>query len=113
MKFDFKGFDEKVLTFKAGDNTQKGMPVTLSNDKTVVPASSNGDFIGICTGVADGVATVQVKGYVEVGYVDNLTYNHVPVAADGNGKIKQYGSSKYVATVIYIDNTNHIAGIIL
>ncbi len=113
MRFDFKGFNENVLTFKAGENVTKGALVSVESNSTVNPASASGEFIGVCVSVDDGVAAVQVKGYAEIPYVDNLTYNNTPVASNGSGAIKQYANAKNVVKVIKIDSENHIAGIIL
>ena len=67
MNVNFNGYGENVATFIADSAlTEAGVPVKISADGTVAKCASGDLFCGICLGVRDGYATVQLSGYVRV-----------------------------------------------
>ncbi len=112
MIYDYKGFNENVLTFPAVGTLAAGNPVAISAEGAAV-ASANSDFIGICTGVADGVATVQVSGYVEVKATGIANYGYNGIASNSTNGVKKYDNAVRKAYVIKIDSTKGTVGFIL
>ena len=67
MNVNFNGYGENVLTFIADSGlTETGVPVKISDDGTVAKCDGNDNFCGICVGLRDGYAAVQLAGYVRV-----------------------------------------------
>ena len=65
MNVNFNGAGENVLTFIADSSvTEAGIPVKVSADGTVAKCGANEPFCGICVGVRNGYAAVQIAGYV-------------------------------------------------
>lgn len=101
MNVNFKGYGENVATFIASDTVKAGSLVKMSASDTVTPCSANDDFIGVCVGVRNGYATVQLEGYVELATSDSTItagYN-ILVAASSGVKSAQSGKSYLVVTV--------------
>ena len=65
MNVDFKGYDEKVATFEVSGNLTEGDFVVPDGNFKVKKATANAEIIGVCVGVRDGFAAVQLGGYVE------------------------------------------------
>ena len=88
MNVNFKGFNENVLTFiAAAALTETGVPVKMSADGTVT-VSGNGDpFIGVCVGLRNGYAAVQVAGYAEFPAAAKITVGYQTLAANSSGKV--------------------------
>ena len=67
MNVNFNGYGENVLTFIADSGlTETGVPVKISDDGTVAKCVGNDNFCGVCVGLRDGYAAVQLAGYVRV-----------------------------------------------
>ena len=65
MNVNFNGYGENVLTFIADSGlTETGVPVKVIDDGTVAKCGGNDNFCGICVGLRDGYAAVQLAGYV-------------------------------------------------
>jgi hypothetical protein len=65
MNVNFNGFNENVLTFIADASlTKTGVPVKITGDGTVGACGGNEAFCGICVGLRDGYAAVQLSGYI-------------------------------------------------
>lgn len=110
----FKGFDEKILTFKTASTIAAGTPVKISANNTVAAAAANGDFVGIVASSSDDAAAVIVNGYVELPYSGDSApaLGTATVAADGKGKITAAENGRSV-TVLCVDTVGKTAGIIL
>ena len=83
--FSFNGYMENVLTFECDSNVKAGDPVAMTGSGRVGKAAENSAFIGICINEKNGIAAVQLNGYVETdksGTV-NVGFNKLVVAADG------------------------------
>ena len=82
MNVNFNGYGENVATFIADSAlTEAGVPVKISADGTVAKCASGDLFCGICLGVRDGYATVQLSGYVRVNTSAKLALGYTKVAA--------------------------------
>ena len=66
MNVDFKGYGENVATFIASSAVKEGDLVKINNNFAVTPCTANDEISGVCVGVSDGYAAVQLSGYVEV-----------------------------------------------
>ncbi|MBQ6387913.1 MAG: hypothetical protein IJH96_04750 [Ruminococcus sp.] len=88
MNVNFKGFNENVITFIAAAGlTATGVPVKMSTDGAVT-ASGNGDpFIGVCVGLRNGYAAVQVSGYAELPAAAKITVGYQNLAVNSSGKV--------------------------
>lgn len=95
MNVNFNGYGENVLTFIADDSlTTAGVLVKISADGTVAPCKSGDKFCGVCVGVRDGYAAVQLSGYVvmpvtakiAVGYKTLVTGDDGVVVAGASGR---------------------------
>ena len=104
----FKGFDQKILTFKVASAIDAGTPVKISANSTVAKAGANAAFVGIVSSSSDDAAGVIMGGYVELPY----SGDSAPVAADGNGGITAASTGRTV-TVLTVDTTAKTVGIIL
>ncbi len=112
MKVKFDGYNEQLLTFECTSNVVVGAPVKMVGFETVTVCSEGDEFIGICRGVRDGFASIQVAGYVEVPYTGSITFGNLILAADGSGgvKIADTGTSYWAVTA---DTTKKTVGILV
>ena len=111
MNVNFNGYGENVATFIANSAlTEAGVPVKISADGTVAKCSSGDVFCGICLGVRDGYATVQLSGYARVNTSAKLALGYTKVAAGASGKVAASDSGR---ALLVVDSTTTEAGIIL
>ncbi|MEE0844362.1 MAG: hypothetical protein U0L75_08530, partial [Ruminococcus sp.] len=83
MNVNFKGFNENVLTFiAAAALTETGVPVKMSADGTVTKSGNGDPFIGICVGLRNGYAAVQVAGYAELPAAAKITVGYQNLAVN-------------------------------
>lgn len=115
MKTSFKGFNEKVLTFECDTEITAGTPAKLSDNGKVAAASAGDRFIGIVLDCRGGFATVQVGGFVTVGYTGTTapTVNYAKLVADGAGKVKVDATNGGEKLVICVDTTDKTVGFIM
>lgn len=111
MNVNFNGYGENVATFIADSAlTESGIPVKISADGTVAKCASGDAFCGICLGVRDGYATVQLSGYARVQTSSKLALGYTKVAAGASGKVSASDSGR---ALLVVDSTTTEAGIIL
>ncbi len=111
MNVNFNGYGENVATFIADSGlTETGVPVKISADGTVSKCAANDVFCGICAGVRDGYAAVQLSGYVTVNTSSKITAGYQKLAAAANGKVAVNTSGR---ELLVVDSTETEAGIIL
>ena len=61
MNVNFNGYGENVATFMADSTvTEAGIPVKVVSNGTVAKCESGDSFCGICVGVREGYAAVQL-----------------------------------------------------
>ena len=65
MDINFNGFKENVLTFACDNTVEEGGLVMMTSSGKVTKAAENSNFVGVCVGVRDGYAAVQLEGYTE------------------------------------------------
>lgn len=111
MNVNFNGYGENVATFIANSAlTETGVPVKISADGTVTKCASGDVFCGICVGIRDGYATVQLSGYAKVQTSAKLTLGYTKIAAGASGKVAASDSGR---ELLVVDSTTTEAGIIL
>lgn len=108
----FTGFNENMITFNAGDGVTVGAPVVVSSDSTVSAGEAGNVFCGIARSVRDGAASVQMSGYMKLGYTGTApTHGNATLVCDGSGGVKT-GAGRTV-TVVEVDTVNSTVGFIL
>ena len=111
MNVNFNGYGENVATFIANSTlTETGVPVKISADGTVTKCSSGDKFCGICVGIRDGYATVQLSGYVRVQTSAKLALGYTKLAVGASDKIAANDNGR---ELLVIESTATDAGIIL
>nr|DAU20912.1 MAG TPA: hypothetical protein [Caudoviricetes sp.] len=111
MNVNFNGYGENVATFIADSSvTKAGVPVKISADGTVSKCSANDAFCGICVGVRDGYASVQLSGYVTVATSAKLTLGYQTLAAAASDKVAANANGR---SLLVVNSTATEAGIIL
>jgi len=92
-KVSFEGIGEVTATFYAGDGVTAGQVVKLGGEARVEPCGAGERFCGLCAGVKDGCAAVQVGGFAELACEDETVgAGYVTLTADGKGGVKKAGS---------------------
>ena len=111
MNVNFNGYGENVLTFIADSGlTETGVPVKISDDGTVAKCDGNDNFCGICVGMRDGYAAVQLAGYVRVAAAARIEPGYKKLAAGSTGNVAVNTSGR---ELLVVDSTATEAGIIL
>lgn len=107
MSVAFNGFNEKTLTFKTSQTIDKGTPVSISANGTVVKATSGSEFIGIVKSQRDDLVEVQLYGYVKSAYTSTApTVGKVTLGANGTGGVKVVTSGGTTCLVLSVDTTS-------
>lgn len=111
MNVNFNGAGENVLTFIADSSlTDTGVPVKISGDGTVAGCGEGDAFCGICVGIRDGYAAVQISGYAVFKAASKITagYKKLAAADDGNIAVDENGRE-----LLVVNSTANEAGVIL
>ena len=112
MNVCFNGYNEGIATFEADSTVKTGMPVEMSaNGK--VKATNSTAFCGICVGVRDGYAAVQLNGYIKVKYTGTLNVGYSKISGSSDGKIQADTTNGRDILVVDVDTVSGYAGIIL
>ncbi len=85
---NISGLEKKEVTFRIVDEVKVGDAVALlSRDEVTLPGA-NYKFIGVCTCVRDGYASVQIQGPATVTYSGTKpSIGHCVLATDDNGGV--------------------------
>ena len=117
MSVSFGGMGDITATFKTYGTINAGSPVKLYGNGTVQACADGDRFCGIATYVAeDGHATVQLGGYVSIGYsgASAPTVGYGRLMADGAGKAEAaadtYGG-EYL--IVEVDTTAKTVGFVI
>jgi hypothetical protein len=94
MNTSIKGYGEGVVTFSADSTVNVGAAVKINGNNSVTACETGDDFIGVCIGLRDSYAAVQVGGYAEfkttgntpIGYKGIRALNEEIVGVDDDGK---------------------------
>ena len=94
MKFSYEGIGALVVTFPSG-NASEGHVCTINQQGRADGCIANKDFCGVVLADENGMAAVQLEGFVTVGYSGTKpTLGYVALVADGNGRVKLDESGK-------------------
>lgn len=109
MHYSLKS-SEEIVTFETNGNIEVGAPVMVTSNGTV--SAALGNFCGICKGIRNGYAAVQLKGYVAVPYVNAPRIGYSKLSAvDGKVTLDNVNGREYL--VIDIDKTTKTVGFML
>ena len=115
MSISYKGYKENIITLAKGADLTVGAPVTVNSSGAAIPATTGSYFIGVCTAIRDGWASIQTDGYVELEYSGTApSTGLVTLVAAGSNAVKVGGEDDIALyKVVKLDTTNTIVGIIL
>lgn len=66
MNVNFNGYNEGVATFVADSSIENTNTAVVMSDGGTVALCTEGKFCGICVGLRNGYAAVQLSGYVNM-----------------------------------------------
>ncbi len=111
MNVNFNGFGEDVATFAASAGLNSaGVPVKISGDGTVAKCAKNDNFCGVCRGVRDGYATVQLSGYVTMNTISKIEPGYKKLTASDNNLVMESTTGR---EYLVLDSTASTVGFIL
>lgn len=123
MSVSYNGFHSNVITipYDTTKSLKPGMPVTINETGLCKPAQMS-NFIGVCVGIREGNAAVQVSGYVEAkANTDALPYGVIDLFVDNDCNVSAHleiapgdvleNAKAY--SVLKVDSENNIVGFIL
>jgi hypothetical protein len=114
MDYSFSGFGENAATFAAQSGVAAGMPVKLAASGTVCACAAGDSICGVALNVRDGMAAVQLSGYVCLPYdgtVPAVGWQNVAAAADGKAAVG--GTSGRQLLILDVDEASKTFGVIL
>ena len=114
MAISFGAIGEEYVSFTTGSGAAAGKVCVVTADKTVGTASENAAFCGVVREVRDGVAGVQMHGYVELPYSGTSApaLGYASLVADKTGGVcTSMAGRSYL--VVHVDSTNKIVGLFL
>lgn len=112
MSVSFQGTQEVVMSFEAGSVTV-GAPVAISNNNQVSDATDGQLPVGVALHVRQGIAAVQMKGYLELPYsgtVPSLGWSRF--VADGLGGVKT-AADGLACLIVNVDSATQTVGLYL
>lgn len=113
MRVSLKGYGEQMVTMQATEEVTAGMPVKMEGNGIVSPSQAGEDFCGVAVNVRDGLAAVQLAGYVTLPYTGTApTVGYGALCGAENGKIKTDAAGRSLL-ITNVDTTNAVCGIIL
>ena len=111
MNVNFNGFREGIVTFIADSAlTDAGVPVKMSADGTVTKCSGNDNFCGVCVGLRNGYAAVQLTGYARMKAAAKIDVGYRKLASDSNAKVAVNSGGR---ELLVVDSTTTEVGVIL
>lgn len=93
MEVSFQGYGEQIVTFEATEDVKKGNLVKMSANGQVAPCAAGDLFCGVAVGVREGLASVQLAGYITVGNADISAVGYQKMAAASATQIKAVASA--------------------
>lgn len=104
----FNGIGNFVVTMME-DGANIGAPCKMKKNKTVTEAASGEVFQGVCVWKREGLAGVQLGGFVTLGYSGSEApaVGYGKLTADGNGGVTvgESGRDRLIVDVDTVDNT--------
>jgi hypothetical protein len=111
MNINYNGYGENVLTFIADSGlTETGVLVKVTDSCTVAKCSGGDNFCGVCVGLRDGYAAVQLEGYAKMPASSKIAVGYQKLAAGSNGNIAVNASGR---ELLVVDSTTNEVGFIL
>lgn len=100
MNVNFNGIGETVATFIADASlTQTGVPVKVSDSGTAAACDSGDVFCGVCVGLRDGYAAVQLRGFAALPASAEIGAGYRKLAVDSNGEVEENNSGRELLVV--------------
>lgn len=114
MSVSFNGYKESLATFKAASGLTAGVPVKISANDTVDSCAADDSFCGVTNGVSRGYASVQMSGFVTLGYTGAApAVGYTTLAADGSGGVKVVTEGGRSMLVLQVDALAKTVGVLL
>lgn len=116
MNISFEGVAQRVVTL-AVDTTgttqvEAGDLAALSASGTVKPCPVSTAPVGLVLGVRDGLAAVQVSGYMRVPCASALGVGCAALALDSTGKLDEADAGGRPGIVVDVDTAAGVCGVI-
>lgn len=111
-KVSFEEIGSLLVTFCADAGVKAGEVVKVSGNGTVAPCEEDDLFCGVAVSCEDGVAGVQVDGFVRVPVTLPLSVGRVFLTADGAGGVQQ-AETGVSALAVEVDTVGKTAVICL
>lgn len=114
MKNYFEGFATNCITVPCEEDVKAGDPVSLDNTSTAYVSYDGTEFMGLCTQVRGGYATVILTGYAQFGYEGQQpAVGFVKLVCGSEGKVKVDDAIGRSVMVVSVDTQEKKVGIIL
>ena len=108
MNISYEGIGALVVTVPVGTCTI-GQVCKIGSNGYADDCGSGEKFCGIVLHKEPNMATVQLEGFVRVGYSGSkLSYGYVNLTADGNGKVVANSNGREYL-VVHVDAQNMTA----
>ncbi len=112
-KISFEGIGEMVATFVAKNGLESGQVCKVTQAGETGPCSAGERFCGGAVHVKEGLAAVQVGGFLTATYSGAMTAGWVKLAADGSGGVKTDAANGVEYLVVDVDTAGKIAVVLL
>lgn len=114
----YNGFDAKYITVQGvalnSENVKIGDFIKIDKNGQATLAEVNKPFLGIVVGINAEYFTVQVSGYIEVRYEGATMPMYSKLVVGGRSSVQNLTSAEVpYRKVVWLDNVNNRAGIIL
>ena len=103
MSVSLKGFNTQIASFESDSAVTAGMAVGITANNKVAKATAASGVAGVCVNVREGIAAIQLAGYVRVKYSGDTapTGEHEPAFPDsaraGDGLGVHHGTRRHAA----------------
>lgn len=113
MRVSLKGYGEQLVTMEASDKVTAGMPVKMEANGVVSPCGEGEVFCGVAVNVRDGLAAVQLAGYVTLPYTGAApVVGYCTLCGAGDGSIQTDAAGRSLL-VTNVDTAASVCGVIL
>ena len=113
MSVSFEGVGQVCATFLGGGLTE-GQVVKMTGSGTVGACAADDAFCGVALCCKDDACTVQMGGFVTVGYSGAApALGYTALTADGKGGVKTAGEGGVMCLVAQVDTAAKTATIML
>lgn len=114
MKNYFEGFATNCITVPCESDVKEGSPVSLDNTSTAYVCYDGTEFMGVCTQVRDGYATVVITGYAQFSYEGQQpSVGFIKLVCGSEGTVKVDEVIGRTVMVVAVDEQEKKVGVIL